>query len=171
MGARYIFFLITQLCSKERSSRAIRFVFKLLTDLHWYDTIGWFSNNGNVSWRRSAQIKQLACQRLSANCALEVTFSPFRALSRRQLTFPFDCLIRSLLCYVSWSKMSTLIIHESEEWSSQWIFQFKQLERRSLKKKITQRLKKKTKKMQRRKLTSENVEHKNNNELWNYLRI
>ena len=32
-------------------------------------------------------------------------------------------------------KVRTLKLTESEEWSSQWIFQFKQLERRSLKKK------------------------------------
>ena len=30
----------------------------------------------------------------------------------------------------------TAVVDESEEWSSQYIFQFKQLERRSLKKKI-----------------------------------
>ena len=30
----------------------------------------------------------------------------------------------------------TAVVDESEEWSSQWIFQFKQLERRSLKKKL-----------------------------------
>ena len=32
--------------------------------------------------------------------------------------------------------ISTAVVHESEEWSSQWIFQFKQLERRSLNWKI-----------------------------------
>ena len=32
----------------------------------------------------------------------------------------------------------TAVVDESEEWSSQWIFQFKQLERRSLKKKKNQ---------------------------------
>ena len=30
--------------------------------------------------------------------------------------------------------ISTAVVHESEEWSSRWIFQFKQLERRGLKK-------------------------------------
>ena len=39
-------------------------------------------------------------------------------------------------CKYIWnnSYVWTAIIDESEEWSSQWIFQFKQLERRSLKK-------------------------------------
>ena len=44
-------------------------------------------------------------------------------------------------CKYIWnnSYIWTVVIDESEEWSSQWIFQFKQLERRSLKKPRLQR--------------------------------
>ena len=50
--------------------------------------------------------------------------------------FPCSEMMRSLyeIIYVS-----TAVVHVSEEWSSQWIFQLKQLERRSLKKSGLQR--------------------------------
>ena len=49
---------------------------------------------GNVSWRRHAQIKRLAWPMADRQIRHQKSsFSPFRALSRRQITFPFCCLI------------------------------------------------------------------------------
>ena len=52
--------------------------------------------NGEASARlnydsapKSAQVDQWPSE--AANCTPEVAFSPFRALFRRQLTFPFCC--------------------------------------------------------------------------------
>ena len=46
---------------------------------------------GPYSYRRCAQIQQLLTNGRAANWAPEVVFSPFRALSRRQLTSPSCC--------------------------------------------------------------------------------
>ena len=52
-------------------------------------------NIPDVSWQRRAQIKQKAWPMekngKAANWAPEVVFSPFHALSRRQITFPSCC--------------------------------------------------------------------------------
>ena len=68
-------------------------------------TLGWFSNRTGTSVDDGpTQIKQLAWPSLTngwaANWAPEVESSPFRALFRRQMKFPFCCKI-SLLTNIS----------------------------------------------------------------------
>ena len=96
--------IFTQLCSKERSSRAIRFVFKLLTDLHWYDSIGWFNNRMGTSVDDDAR-KPITERKLRTGSHVQSFPRPFLS----SIDVSVRLLNQLLLCYVSWSKMSALI--------------------------------------------------------------
>ena len=100
-----IFLLNTQLRSKERSSSAIRFVFKLLTDLHWYDTIGWFSNRVGTSVDDCARksnnwLDQWQSGKLRTGSYVQ----SFRRAFQSSTDVPVRLLNQLLLCYISWSK-------------------------------------------------------------------
>ena len=105
-----IFLLNTQLRSKERSSTAIRFVFKLLTDLHWYDTIGWFRNRMGTSVDDCARksnnwLDQWQSSKLRTGSHVQ----SFRRAFQSSADVPVRLLNQLLLCYITWSKVSALI--------------------------------------------------------------
>ena len=60
-------------------------------------TLGWFSNRTGTSVDDGARKSTTGLTNgTAANGAPEVEFSPYRALSRRQMTFPFCCQISLL---------------------------------------------------------------------------
>ena len=82
-----------------------------------HELIGWFSNRtGTSHWRqlttaRANQTTGLTNGR-AANWAPEAMFSPFRALSRRQLTFPSSCYITNVTSISHDFPWPTIKIHD-----------------------------------------------------------
>ena len=67
-------------------------------------------------------------ERATMSAEREKNTTPLHWRSINTLRFIFWCEVYEII------HIWTAVVDESEEWSSQWIFQFKQLERRSLKK-------------------------------------
>ena len=86
---------------KQTCQSSLKNLWTRLTASHWFDSVlwnkfkSWFSNRTGMSVDDCASksnnwLDQLTNGR-AANWAPEVEFSPFRALSRRQMTFTFCC--------------------------------------------------------------------------------
>ena len=71
------------------------FRFQTLTDLHWYDTIGWFRNRMGTSVDDCARQSNYWLDQWQSSKLRTGSHVPFGALSSRQLTFLFGCLISS----------------------------------------------------------------------------
>ena len=90
--------------------------------------------NSQVPWKNSISRE--------ASGPLQTVLPFLTLLAFRFHRIPNSLKIRLDLLFIIYSMyevihISTAVVHQSEEWSSQWIFQFKQLERRSLKKNRT----------------------------------
>ena len=88
----------------------------LYTDVYWIFLFVLFENIGELS------------ERATTSAEREKNTTPLHWRSINTLRFIFWCEVYEMI------HIWTAVVDESEEWSSQWIFQFKQLERRSLKK-------------------------------------
>ena len=88
----------------------------LYTDVYLIFLFVLFENIGELS------------ERATTSAEREKNTTPLHWRSINTLRFIFWCQVYEII------HIWTAVVDESEEWSSQWIFQFKQLERRSLKK-------------------------------------